>query len=117
MGKFLKAFGFAWNGLKTAFSEEFNLKFHVGAALAAIVAGFYFNVTEGEWLAIILVTAMVIVTELINTAIERLVDLVAPERNPLAGKVKDIVAAAVLISAVAAIIVAVIIFPKYIINK
>jgi diacylglycerol kinase len=115
MKKFFAAFAFAWNGLKAAFLEEVNLKFHVGAALAAIAAGFYFKVTEAEWLAIILTIAIVILTELINTAIEGLVDLVSPERNSLAGKVKDISAAAVLISAVAAVIVALVIFPKYII--
>ena len=115
MKKFFAAFVFAWNGLKIAFVEETNLKFHVGAALAAVAAGFYFNVTEAEWLAIIITIATVILTELINTAIEGLVDLVTPERNSLAGKIKDISAAAVLISAVAAVIVAVVIFPKYII--
>jgi diacylglycerol kinase (ATP) len=114
MKRFLSGFVFAWNGLKKAFYEQGNFRFHVVAALLAVTAGFYFDVTAGEWLAIILTIAFVFVIELVNTAIETLVDLVSPGRNPLAGKVKDIAAAAVLMSAIAALVTAIIIFTKYI---
>ncbi len=114
MNRFFSAFVFAWNGLKVAISEENNLKIHLCGALIATGGAYYYNVTSGEWLAIILVVALVILTELINTAIERLVDLISPERNSLAGKIKDIGAGAVLVSAVAALLTALIIFPKYI---
>jgi diacylglycerol kinase (ATP) len=116
MKKFLAGFVFAWNGLKAALSEEGNLRFHVVSALLVLVAGFYFDVTAGEWLALTLTIVLVIVAELLNTAIEDLVNLVSPEKNPLAGRIKDIAAAAVLISALGAIITAIIIFTKYIIN-
>ncbi len=66
-----------------------------------------------EWVAIILCIGMVLATELINTAIERLVDLISPDRNPIAGQIKDIAAGAVLICAIAAAIVGLIIFIPY----
>jgi diacylglycerol kinase (ATP) len=116
MKKFFLSFAFAWNGIKTAFSEQQNVRFHFVATVVTVAAGIYFDITAGEWLALILIIALVIVTELINTAIEGLVDLVSPQRNPLAGKIKDIAAGAVLISALAAIVTGTIIFAKYIVN-
>jgi diacylglycerol kinase (ATP) len=115
MKRFFLSFVFAWNGFKAAVSEQGNLRVHIVAALGAVAAGFYFDVTSGEWLAIILTIALVLVTEMVNTAIESLVDLVSPERNILAGKIKDIAAAAVLISALAAVITGTVIFTKYVI--
>jgi undecaprenol kinase/diacylglycerol kinase (ATP) len=78
-----------------------------------VVAGWHFSISVAEWLAIVLCVGAVLVTELINTAIETLVDMVSPEFNVKAGLVKDIAAAAVLIAAIMAVIVALIIFvPK-----
>jgi diacylglycerol kinase len=114
--KFLNSFRYAWNGLAMAFKEQLNIKIHLIIAVLVIVAGFYFNVTITEWCILIFAIALVISLELINTAIENLVDLVTLERKPLAGKIKDIAAAAVLVSAIASAVVGIIIFYKYIFN-
>jgi len=74
---------------------------------------FFFGITRTEWIVIILCIGVVIAAELFNTAIERLVDLVSPERHPIAGQVKDIAAGAVLVCAVAAAIIGIIIFLPY----
>ena len=77
-------------------------------------AGFCFGITRNEWIAIILCFGVVLAAEGFNTAIERLVNLVSPERNPIAGDVKDIAAGSVLICAIVAAIVGIIIFMPYV---
>jgi diacylglycerol kinase (ATP) len=116
MKRFLLSFSFAWKGIRAAWSGQVNMRIHVIAAVLVIVAGAYFKVAVGEWVAIVVVIALVVVSELVNTAIEGVVDLVSPERNPLAGKIKDIAAGAVLVAAAAASIVGLLIFGKYFID-
>jgi undecaprenol kinase/diacylglycerol kinase (ATP) len=109
----LKSYGYAWNGLKKAFVEERNLKIQAAAASIVIFLAFYFQISAWEWIALLIVIALVIGLELINTAIENLTDLVMKEHHPLAGKIKDISAGAVLFAAAISVIVGFIIFAKY----
>lgn len=83
------------------------------AAMAVIIAGIVLGITRTEWIMVVMCIGTVIAAELFNTAIEKLVDLVSPERHPVAGQVKDIAAGAVLICAVAAAIIGLIIFIPY----
>jgi diacylglycerol kinase len=112
--KWLRSFGHAWNGLKVAVRDELNLKIHLAAAATVVMMGFYFHITVAEWLILLLLMAVVIGMELMNTAIENLTDLVSRERNPLAGKVKDIAAAAVLVVSFISVVIGLLIFAKYI---
>jgi len=114
--KLLKSFGYAWNGLKVAVKEEPNLKIHLAIAVVVIAMGFYFHISTIEWTVLLILIGGVISLELLNSAIERLTDLVTKERLPLAGKVKDISAAAVLVASVIALLVGITIFTKYIFN-
>ena len=83
------------------------------AIFALIIAGFYFNVSNIEWVALVLCIGFVIVSEVLNTAIEIDIDLTSPEYHPYAKDTKDVAAAAVLLSVFVAIIVGLIIFlPK-----
>lgn len=111
--KQLRSFGYAWKGIRQCVGKEQNLSFHLIATAAVIAAGFFFGITRTEWIIIVLCIGMVIAAELVNTAIEKLVDLVSPQRHPIAGQVKDIAAGAVLVCAVAAAIVGIIIFFPY----
>ena len=111
--KWIKSFGYAFNGLRKAWTDQRNLRIHGGVMALALALGFYFKIRPWEWCTIILIGALVIALELINSAIENLTDLITPEQNPSAGKIKDISAAAVLVAAVASIIIGVIIFGKY----
>lgn len=111
--KQLRSFGYAWKGIQSCIGKEQNLSFHLIASVIVIAAGFIFKISLIEWVAIILCIGMVLATELINTAIERLVDLISPDRNPIAGQIKDIAAGAVLVCAIAAAIVGLIIFIPY----
>ena len=112
--KQMKSFTFAWKGILTCAGHEQNITFHLLAAIAVIVAGFIFHITHIEWMVVMLCIGSVIAAELFNSAIERLVDLVSPERNKIAGEVKDIAAGAVLVTAIAAAIVGLIVFLPYI---
>jgi diacylglycerol kinase len=111
--EFLRSFRYALQGFLASFREQRNLKVQILVALVTVGAGFYFKITPMEWCIILLTIALVIGLEMINTAIERLVDLVTRERKPLAGKIKDIAAGAVLVVSVMAVIIGVIIFRKY----
>tara|TARA_R100000750_G_scaffold62784_1_gene58045 strand:- start:58799 stop:59047 length:249 start_codon:yes stop_codon:yes gene_type:complete len=78
-----------------------------------IAAGLYFKLSTTEWLAIIIVIGLVLLTELLNTAIENIADFISPERHEKIKMTKDIAAAAVLISAIVALVVGMLIFvPK-----
>jgi diacylglycerol kinase len=103
----------AWRGFIIAVKEERNMKIHLAAATVVIALGFNFNITSVEWLIILIMIGLVICTELINSSIENLTDLVTQQKNPLAGKVKDIAASAVLVMSILSIVVGLIIFTKY----
>lgn len=111
--KFLRSFRYAMEGLVTAVHEQ-NFRFHLVSAIIVIMAGFVTGLSIVEWCIIILIIALVIGTELINTAIERAVDLASPEIHPLAKQAKDVAAGAVLVFALASGIIGLLIFlPKW----
>ena len=112
--KRLQSFGYAWKGMKRFIGQEHNAWIHLTAATLVVSGGLFFDITRGEWIAVILAIGLVIAAEAINTAIERLVDLVSPQQHPIAGEVKDIAAAAVLICAATAAMVGFIVFAPYI---
>lgn len=111
--KQLRSFRYAWQGIRGCVGREQNLSFHLIVTVAVVALGFSLGITRGEWVAVCLCIGLVISAELFNTAIERLVDLMSPQRHPLAGQVKDIAAGAVLVCALAAIAVGLIIFVPY----
>lgn len=107
--KFLKAFTYAWKGVQHFFLYDRNGRFHLGAAIATVMAGFVLKISSIEWLVLLLCIALVIVCEMINAAIEKLCDLVHKEFHPAIKIIKDISAGAVLfvsmISAAAGLII------------
>lgn len=89
------------------------MQIHLAFVGAVIVCGVIFRISRMEWIACAICFGLVISAELINTAIETIVNMVSPERQPLAGKAKDIAAGAVLVAAIFAAIAGTIIFlPK-----
>ena len=111
--KQLRSFGYAWKGIRCCVGKEQNLSFHLIATVVTVIAGFTFGISRTEWMIVLLCIGAVIAAELFNTAIEKLVDLVSPERHPIAGQVTDIAAGAVLVCAVAAAMVGLLIFTPY----
>jgi diacylglycerol kinase len=107
------SFGYAFNGLKAVFRTEHNTWIHFGLTVVALVLGFVLEISRGEFIAIVLSMSMVWTAEIFNTAIEKTMDFISKERHPQIKLVKDLAAAAVLVSAIAALVVGAIIFlPK-----
>ncbi len=113
MKKRILSFKYAFKGIWVVASKEINFQIHIIAAIIVLLLGYLLNIREKEWIIILLCIAIVMAAEAFNSAIEKLVDIVSPDINPKAGKIKDIAAGAVLITAIASAIIGLIIFiPK-----
>lgn len=110
------SFRFAYSGLGHLFKSQPNALIHLLATILVICSGMFFRITKMEWLVVIIFICMVIAAELINTAMEYLIDIISPEFKEKAGKAKDLAAAAVLICSIAAAIAGLLIFIPYLIN-
>jgi diacylglycerol kinase (ATP) len=109
----LKSFRYAFDGMRQFFAGQHNAIVHAVATVIVIVLGIVFKLHAMEWLCITIVTGLVWMAELFNTAIEKLCDLVSPGFNPKVKFIKDVAAAAVLAAAITAAITGLIIFiPK-----
>lgn len=97
-----KSFGYAFEGIERTIHEERNIKIHLTVVVLVILFGILLSISEIEWLICFLLFGLVISLELVNTAVEAVVDLVTEERKPLAKKAKDAAAGAVLFSAMIA---------------
>ena len=106
----VKSFGYAGNGVREAFKTEPNFRFHTIVGIIAILLAFYFQFTPVKFAILILTVMLVIILELINTAIEKVVDKISPNYSPLAKVAKDVSAAAVLISALGAVLIGLLLF-------
>jgi diacylglycerol kinase len=100
-----KSIGVAFDGIIDLIKSENNAKIHLISTIVVILVGLKLQFLSIEWLWISLAIAGVWVAELINSAIEKLTDLISPEKNHLAKKVKDYAAGAVLVMAIWAIFV------------
>ena len=110
-----KSFGYAFQGIFTCIKKERNMKIHVAAAILVVILGSILKLSVTEWCICLVLFGMVMSLELVNTAVEAVVDLVTKERHPLAKIAKDTAAGAVLIAAIMAAITGCIIFiPKII---
>ncbi len=115
-GRFVKSFGYSIDGLKYAYKYEQSMLIHVIATIGVIGANFFFGITGMEWLVTLLAIGMVLSAELINTAIEAVVDLVTLEINPLAKIAKDCGSAATFVLAMMAAAIGVVIYVPYIVD-
>jgi len=113
VGRLLKSFSYALKGLVKTFREEQNLKIQSFLSLVAVILGVYLKIAALEWALLVLVIALVLVAEIANSAVERIIDVLKPRINSYVMEIKDITAAAVLLSSLAAVIVGLIIFWPY----
>lgn len=116
MLKFLTGFKYAFQGIFYTLKTQRNFQFHSLVMLVVIAAGFFFQISKTEWFAVILCIALVLMAELINTAIESVTDLISPNIHPLAKIAKDCAAAAVLVVSLSSALIGVIIFLPYFIS-
>ena len=110
---FYKSLSYAISGIISCIKKERNIKIHISVMILVIICGFIFHLSTTEWLICILLFALVISLELVNTAIEAVVDLCSPNYHELAKYAQDVAAGSVLISAIASVVIGLIIFvPK-----
>lgn len=110
----LSSFKYAFRGLYHVIKNEPNFLIHIVISIPVIVLGFFLHISLPDWIAIILCIGLVMVTEILNSAIERLTDMVSPQVSEKAKIVKDITASAVLLAAVTAIITGCMVFIPHI---
>ncbi len=109
------SFRYALSGMADMLRQEPNARIHCIITVLVVAAGFFFRISATEWIGVVLSICLVISAEAFNTALERLADVVQPERDERIRDVKDLAAAAVLLCALAAAAVGAIIFlPKVI---
>lgn len=109
----IKAFGYAFSGIYQSFRQETHLMLHAISTIFVIGLGFFFEITKTEWVIILLSITLVILSEMFNSALEKLCDFVMPEKHPKIKYIKDVSAGAVLIACVFALIAGLIIFLPY----
>ncbi len=114
---FLKSFLFAVQGFRFAVSTERNIKVMLGGGAFAVVMGLILQIDLISWAIVLLCCGCVLAAELMNTAVETIVDLVSPEYHPLAGHAKDVAAAAVYVLSFLVAVVGIFVFANAIISK
>lgn len=112
----LRSFRYASEGLRFMLESQHNARLHLAAALAAVLLGWLLEIDASDWKWLVLTVAMVWFAEAMNTAFEHLCNVVSPEFHPEVKKAKDVAAAAVLLTAVAAVIEACLIFLPYLLG-
>lgn len=110
MKRFLQGFGYALRGFPAAWRGQTNLRVMAAAAVVVVALGWWTGLSALEWAALVIVIGMVPALELLNTAGEKLVDILSPQHDDRYGQVKDILAAAVLLASITAAIVGLLIF-------
>ncbi len=111
--KFICGFGYAFRGIWIVIRSQRNAQVHCLAVAVVVIAGWLLHISTNEWLAVTLISVIVLALEAVNTAIESVVDLISPGYHPLAGRAKDVAAGAVLIAAIGALIIAaIIVWPR-----
>ncbi len=112
----LRSFGYAFGGLATLLREQPHAQLHLLATLLVVSAGWWLQLSRGDWQVLLLTVALVWLAEALNTALEYLCDAVHPQQHPLIGKAKDVAAAGVLLCALFALLQAVLIFGPYVLG-
>lgn len=109
-GSFWQSLAFALAGLRHALRSQRNLRIHIAIAAAVVIAGIVLRISRTEWAVVVTLIALVIGLELLNTAIEALVDLASPEPHSLAKVAKDTAAGAILAAALGSVAAGLVIF-------
>ena len=110
------AFGFAFEGISYTVRTQHNMRIHMVIAACVLVLSVFFRLTPIEWAVILICIGLVLMTEMLNTAIEAIIDLVSPEYHPLAKIAKDIGAGMVVVFSVLAAIIGCIVFTQAILR-
>ncbi|MFD2704145.1 diacylglycerol kinase family protein [Salibacterium lacus] len=115
--RLFRSFCCAWAGLTLVVRHEQNMKFHLLAAAAAVICGFVFSIPLFHWMILVVIIGGMLALEVMNTAVERVVDMITEDYHPAAEKAKDIAAAAVLVYSAAAVVIGILIFYEPVMSR
>lgn len=111
--RLVNSFKYAYDGIRQTFLTERNFQFHTVAACAVIIFAVIFRLSFHEWLIVLVLIGGMLALELVNTAVEHIVDMISPKHHPLAKAAKDASAAAVCVYAAFSCMIGLLIFiPK-----
>ena len=111
--RLVKSFQYAFRGLVKAFKEEQNMQIQTLTGILVMLLAWYFQIERFEWIFLIFVIGLVVLMELANSAVERITDVLKPRLDTYVKEIKDIMAAAVMLSSFVAVIIGLIIFLPY----
>lgn len=103
----------AFNGMLIPYQTEVSIRIQTAVVAAGALLGWYLHISNHDWMLVVIAASILLITECLNTALEKLVDLVSPGYQELAGKVKDIAAGAVFIAGTCSLIIALLVFIPY----
>ena len=106
----LRSIRIAMDGIRQVFHTEQNARIHAVITLVVFLAAGLLDISRQEWAFLLLVIGFVWAAEIFNTAVEELVDQISPDQNPIAKRIKDISAGAVLVSVAVSILIGLLIF-------
>ncbi|MEI7497824.1 MAG: diacylglycerol kinase family protein [Candidatus Falkowbacteria bacterium] len=112
--RLFKSFIYAFRGLVKVVREEQNFQIQLTAAILVFIAAVWLKISTTEWLVLMGIILLVLLMELVNSAVERVTDLFKPRISTYVKEIKDIMAAAVLLASLGAIVVGVIIFGPHV---
>ena len=116
MIKFSRSFVYAWQGIQYCYKTQLNFRVHLVILLLVIVAGIVCRISATEWALVIICSMIVLILEMLNTALEYLCNTITTDFHPAIKIIKDVSAGAVLIAAAGSVITGTVIFiPKIII--
>jgi diacylglycerol kinase len=111
--KLRRSFKYAFAGIRSCFESELNFRIHFLLAIIALLLSYLLKISAIEWIAVCFCIAFVVTMEILNTAVEKLCDIVHKEMHPGIKNVKNMAAGAVLVAAIFSVITGVMIFlPK-----
>lgn len=111
--RLLRSFGFAFGGIAEAIAGEMNFRIHIVAAVTVFIFSCLYGISRFEAALLVMVICLVMAAELLNTAVEAMVDIISPKKCRMAKIAKDSAAGAVLIFAIGAVIIAICVFSEF----
>ena len=109
----LKSIKYAISGIASMIESQQNAWVHAVATVLVVFFGLFFHLHAAQWCILVLAIIAVWTAEALNTALEFMADVASPEFHPLIEKAKDVAAGAVLISAVGAVVIAILVLGRY----
>ncbi len=112
--RIVHSFIHAFRGIALVFREEFSFRIQLGIGVLVLALAWYLEVRPWEFIVLLLVAVFVLVLELGNSVVERMVDMFRPRLHHAVGDIKDLMAATVLFASIGAMVIGIVILVPYI---